>query len=232
MNHGSLQAPLGYYCQGDDNSTARPVPGRVGDINRTGAAPTTTRSAAPPAAPAAGSARPHYTNGVIDGYSSCTDAVGDRFNNPITVWRDPNATFAMDTSYIYSLRTLTGSMGLAVNVTGGELRQRQQNSVLALRAPQQAPDQDSTGNGTYKISFWENPGMCVENPANQTANGTRPSSRAVAKTTSGNNGTSASDQPTGCDVLQEPGSGNCLDDRGNTNAGNTAIRCGTATRAT
>ena len=36
MNHGSLQAPLGYYCQGDDMFNGRPVPGRVGDLNHDG----------------------------------------------------------------------------------------------------------------------------------------------------------------------------------------------------
>ncbi len=86
-------------------------------------------------------------------------------------------------------------------------------------------------NGTYKISFWEKPGICVENPANQTGNGTQ-----VQLNTCGSSVWQQwyidVDQPTGAAFFKNAGSGNCIEDGGNTNAGNIREDVGTATPAT
>ena len=111
MNHGTLQAPLGYYCQGDDMFNGRPVPGRVGDLNQVGSAPYYDVTGGGTTCAGSLKCTAHTTNGVIDGYSDCQDGVGGRFTNTLTVWRDPNAAFTMDTSYIYSLRGNNGSKG-------------------------------------------------------------------------------------------------------------------------
>ena len=221
MNHGTLQAPLGYYCQGDDMFNGRPVPGRVGDQNPVGAAPYYDFAGGGTTCAGSRNCTAHSTNGVIDGYSDCADGVGGRFTNPLTVWRDPNAAFTMDTSYIYSIRARLGAVGTAVNVSGGDYSNG--NNMLSYRfVPRNKMGiQDSgAGNGTYKVFFWENPGMCLENPANQTANGTRPQlGSCSAATNAWQQWNISVDTGTGAMVLQNRGSGNCLDDSGSTNPG-------------
>ena len=136
----------------------------------------------------------HRTNNVIDGYSDCQDGVGGKFTNPLTVWRDPNAAFTMDTSYIYTLRGVNGSKGMSVNVPSGNYANGTKMWQYRFKAGNKLAIVDSgAGNGTYKISFWASPGMCFENPGGQTANGTRPQLWACsAATNPWHSGTSAS----------------------------------------
>ena len=110
---------------------------------------------------------------------------------------------------------------MAVNVSGGIYSNG--NNIINWRfVPRNKIGiQDSgAGNGTYKVFFWENPGMCFENPSGQTANGTRPQLWSCSAATNAWQQWNISvDTATGSIVMQNQGSGNCLDDSGSTNAG-------------
>jgi hypothetical protein len=120
MNHGTLSAPLGYYCDGPGVANGMIVAGRLGDVNTQGAPPYYNAYLGSSCGASARCKAHLGQDGVTpDGYTSWTDNGGNTFTNLVTVWRDPNAPMTFDSSYVYSLRSMIGSTGLTMNVAGG-----------------------------------------------------------------------------------------------------------------
>jgi len=108
----------------------------------------------------------HKPDGVnIDGYTNCKDDGGNTFTNTLTVFRDPTVRPVFDPSYVYSIRGETGSAGLAMTVQYGNYSNGTPLIQWQVTGSNKFDIQDSgAGNGSYKISFWDNQGKCLDNP--------------------------------------------------------------------
>ena len=126
----------------------------------------------------------------------------------------------LDANYIYTMRSMIGSMGLTVAPTGGSFSNGTVVHQYRYVGTNKLGIADSgAGNGSYKIFFWDNPGKCLDNPASQTGNGTRIRIYDCLGNDVWQQWMIGVDNATGAATLKNVGSGKCLDDTGSTNAG-------------
>ena len=218
--HGSLSAPLGYYCEGPGVTGGSLVAGRMGTTNAQSAAPF-YNSYLGSSCDASIKCNAHKPDGVnIDGYNSCADNGGNAFSNTLTVWRDPTVLPVFDANYVYSVRTATGSAGLAMTVQNGNYSNGNPLIQWRYRGTNKFRIVDSgAGNGSFQIASWENQGMCLDNPGGQTANGTQVQLYGCQSNDPWQQWMISVDTSTSAAYLKNVGSGKCLDDTGSTAAG-------------
>jgi hypothetical protein len=221
MNHGSLTAPLGYYCDSPAVFGGSIVAGRIGDVNTQYTPPFYNAYLGSTCAQQPHCAAHIGQDGVTaDGYTSCTDAGGNKFTNTVTTWRDLNGAMQFDANYIYTMRSMIGSMGLTVAPTGGNFNNGTVVHQFRYVGTNKLGLADSgAGNGSYKIFFWDNPGKCLDNPGSQTANGTKVQIYDCTSNNVWQQWMIGVDAATGAATIKNVGSANCLDDNGSTNSG-------------
>ncbi len=220
MNHGSLTAPLGYYCDSPAVFGGSIVAGRIGDVNTQNTPPFYNAYLGSSCAWGNHCAAHMGNATTADGYTSCTDMSGNKFTNTVTTWRDLNGAMQFDANYIYTMRSMLGSAGLTVSPTGGSYSNGTVVHQYRYVGTNKLGLVDSgAGNGSYKIFFWDNPSKCLDNPGGQTANGTRVQIYDCMSNDVWQQWMIGVDSATGAATLKNVGSGKCLDDTGSTAAG-------------
>jgi hypothetical protein len=140
----------------------------------------------------------------------------------ITIWRDPNAQPTFDSSYVYSIRAVGGSAGVAINAANGNYSNG--NHVQSWRYVRSNKiGLKDNGNGTYTLYFVENPTKCVDNPGGQTASGVNLQVWDCINGDVWQQWTISANSFTGAAMFKNVGSGKCFDDSGYLAAGATPV---------
>jgi hypothetical protein len=118
-----------------------------------------------------------------------------------------------DSNYVYTFRPMTGSNGLAMTVQYGNYSNGTPLIQWRFAGGNKFHISDSgAGNGSYRISSWESPTKCLDNPGGQTANGTHLQFWDCFSNDVWQQWMISVDASTGSAFLKNVGSGKCLDD--------------------
>jgi len=120
-----------------------------------------------------------------------------------------------DPNYVYSLRSVNGSTGMSLNVTGRNYSNGNQVSSWRAVGSNKIVFADSGArNGSYKMYFAESPNKCIDNPGGQTANGTQLQVWDCGSNNAWQQWFVSVDGPSGAAFIKNAGSGKCMDSRG------------------